>query len=147
MQANQKSLPKTSIFCEDSESSSKSQTSAVKRQRKNYYVKKEPVWTKEEDQKLLLLVDLHGVQKFRLIAQELNKTLLKTHQRYYKLIGENKYDNNRKWTPEEDAILTRIIQRDGSSKWQNVAEHLPGRLPKQCRERWLYRINPSIVKD
>ena len=68
MQANQKSAPKTSIFCEDSESSSKSQSSAAKRQRKNYYVKKAPVWTKEQDQKLLLLVDIHGVQKFRLIA-------------------------------------------------------------------------------
>ena len=32
-------------------------------------------------------------------------------------------------------------------KWQKVAEALPGRLPKQCRERWLYRINPEIVKD
>ena len=40
-----------------------------------------------------------------------------------------------------------MVQKEGEKKWQKVAEALPGRLPKQCRERWLYRINPEIVKD
>ena len=53
----------------------------------------------------------------------------------------------RKWTAEEDETLARVVKQEGRDNWTNVAEHLPGRLPKQCRERWLYRINPSIVNQ
>ena len=102
----EKIIPTMTFMNHDSSSSRSQSSSSTKRQRKNYYVKKVTKWTKEEDDQLMLLVDLHGVQKFRHIAKEMGKTLLKCHQRYYQLIGETEFDNNRRWTPEEDAILT-----------------------------------------
>ena len=32
-------------------------------------------------------------------------------------------------------------------KWQDIADLMPGRLARQCRERWLYQANPDILKD
>jgi hypothetical protein len=31
-------------------------------------------------------------------------------------------------------------------KWSAIAEFLPGRSRKQCRERWLNQLDPSITK-
>lgn len=31
-------------------------------------------------------------------------------------------------------------------KWSDVAELLPGRLGKQCRERWFNHLDPSVKK-
>ena len=36
--------------------------------------------------------------------------------------------------------------KNGEQNWQLVADQLPGRIAKQCRERWLYQLNPAITK-
>ena len=43
------------------------------------------------------------------------------------------------WTEEEDEIVRELVEAaEGPDKikWREVAEHLSGRLGKQCRERW-----------
>jgi myb proto-oncogene protein len=35
----------------------------------------------------------------------------------------------------------------GPRKWSQIAQHLPGRIGKQCRERWHNHLNPDIRKD
>jgi hypothetical protein len=52
-----------------------------------------------------------------------------------------------KWTPEEDAILDSTVQDIGTLSWQNVAERVPGRSGKQCRERWLSHMAPDVSRD
>ena len=37
--------------------------------------------------------------------------------------------------------------RPHPSKWSQIASHLPGRIGKQCRERWHNHLNPSISKE
>ncbi|EKU21254.1 hypothetical protein NGA_2123000, partial [Nannochloropsis gaditana CCMP526] len=39
------------------------------------------------------------------------------------------------WTAEEDQIILRCVQ-EGNLKWAAIADLIPGRLGKQCRERW-----------
>ena len=39
-----------------------------------------------------------------------------------------------------------MVVEDGPQKWTHVAEHLPGRIGKQCRERWHNHLNPKIKK-
>ena len=39
------------------------------------------------------------------------------------------------WTAAEDEILADIIAQHGAQRWSSVAQHLPGRMGKQCRER------------
>ena len=35
---------------------------------------------------------------------------------------------------------------NGAKKWSHVASMLPGRIGKQCRERWHNHLNPDINK-
>ena len=50
------------------------------------------------------------------------------------------------WTPEEDAILTRIVAEEGAGHWTKVAAHLPHRMGRQCRERWFNHLAPDVKK-
>ena len=51
------------------------------------------------------------------------------------------------WSIEEDALVLRLVQEKGAQKWTTIAEHLPGRIGKQCRERWHNHLNPKIKKN
>mmetsp|Transcript_31718 Transcript_31718/g.94259 ORF Transcript_31718/g.94259 Transcript_31718/m.94259 type:complete len:516 (+) Transcript_31718:51-1598(+) len=50
------------------------------------------------------------------------------------------------WTPEEDAKLLRMVAQYGPSSWSQIAQHLPGRVGKQCRERWFNNLCPEVRK-
>ncbi len=41
-----------------------------------------------------------------------------------------------RWTEEEDNLVLKLVEANGPQKWTFIAEHLPGRIGKQCRERW-----------
>jgi hypothetical protein len=52
-----------------------------------------------------------------------------------------------RWTQEEHERLAALVSRWGSEKnWAKVAEDMPGRTGKQCRERWLNHMKPGIIK-
>ena len=55
--------------------------------------------------------------------------------------------NKGPWTEEEDRRLAQLVENFGAKKWTNIAAKLPGRIGKQCRERWHNHLNPSISKD
>ena len=39
--------------------------------------------------------------------------------------------------PQEDDLVRHLVAIYGPQKWSVIAEHLPGRIGKQCRERWV----------
>jgi len=39
------------------------------------------------------------------------------------------------WTPEEDALVVQLVEKHGARSWSTIAQHLKGRIGKQCRER------------
>lgn len=43
-------------------------------------------------------------------------------------------------------ILGRCFFFSQQVKWSVVASRLPGRIGKQCRERWFNHLDPSIKK-
>ncbi|KAL1537115.1 transcription factor MYB115-like protein [Salvia divinorum] len=51
------------------------------------------------------------------------------------------------WTPEEDGMLVELVEKHGVRKWSTIAQLLPGRIGKQCRERWHNHLKPDIKKD
>jgi len=51
------------------------------------------------------------------------------------------------WTHEEDATLKDAIEKHGASSWTNIAQYLPNRTNKQCRERWVNHLAPNICKS
>jgi hypothetical protein len=52
-----------------------------------------------------------------------------------------------KWMPGEDALLKDAVQRFGSTNWTTVAQNVPYRNGKQCRERWLNRLCPILKTE
>ncbi|KAG2526445.1 hypothetical protein JM16_003833 [Phytophthora kernoviae] len=70
-----------------------------------------------------------------------NKSVNKTARR--------KTDSNSKrpWTREENDKLMQLVKQYGAKRWSLIAMHLPGRVGKQCRERWHNHLNPSVRKD
>ena len=51
------------------------------------------------------------------------------------------------WSPEEDELLIKLVAEFGAKKWSVIAEHVPGRIGKQCRERWLNHLDHSVKKS
>lgn len=52
-----------------------------------------------------------------------------------------------KWNEQEDALLLEVIKERGPSNWNLIAESLPGRTGKQCRERWICKLSPAYKND
>ncbi|XP_065880338.1 transcription factor MYB98-like [Euphorbia lathyris] len=52
-----------------------------------------------------------------------------------------------KWSIEEDRLLSLLVEKYGVTKWSEVAQMVPGRNGKQCRERWNNHLRPDIKKD
>ena len=50
------------------------------------------------------------------------------------------------WTPLEETQLLQLIEMCGSQKWTLIAQHLPNRDGKHCRERWHNHLNPKNKK-
>jgi hypothetical protein len=53
----------------------------------------------------------------------------------------------RPFTPEEDAILTKLVSQYGERVWYEVEKELPGRTSRQCRERWNLYLSPGISNE
>lgn len=51
-----------------------------------------------------------------------------------------------RWTDEEDRILEEAMSGDFAG-WNYVADRIPGRTAKQCRERWHHYLSPHISKE
>lgn len=49
-----------------------------------------------------------------------------------------------KFTPEEDEVLRNLVGQFGRD-WSIVAQHMPNRTPRQCRDRWKHYISPDVV--
>ena len=50
------------------------------------------------------------------------------------------------WTPAEDVVLLSAVKEGGPRNWSIIAKRLPGRIGKQCRERWHNHLDPEISK-
>ena len=73
------------------------------------------------------------------------KSEIKCHTRWLELINCSHFAKGT-WTREEDEILTKIVVQQGAKNWTHVAKSLPGRIGKQCRERWHNHLDPNITK-
>jgi len=43
--------------------------------------------------------------------------------------------------------VMQLVHKHGPKKWSLIASFLPGRIGKQCRERWHNHLNPDIKKE
>jgi hypothetical protein len=53
----------------------------------------------------------------------------------------------RLFAPEEDALLLDLVGTSSAPCWDEISQQMPDRTARQCRERWLNYINPSIRNE
>eukprot|EP00599_Poterioochromonas_sp_BG-1_P000138 CAMPEP_0173147516 /NCGR_PEP_ID=MMETSP1105-20130129/9180_1 /TAXON_ID=2985 /ORGANISM="Ochromonas sp., Strain BG-1" /LENGTH=668 /DNA_ID=CAMNT_0014062013 /DNA_START=275 /DNA_END=2281 /DNA_ORIENTATION=- len=53
----------------------------------------------------------------------------------------------RKWTPQEDELMIKLVAEHGTRYWALIGAKLQGRTGKQCRERWHNQLDPAINKN
>ena len=56
------------------------------------------------------------------------------------------------WVAVEDALLRDAYMQasaeaESGVSWTRVAESVPSRTAKQCRERWVHHLAPAVNKD
>jgi hypothetical protein len=51
------------------------------------------------------------------------------------------------WSSQEDQTVITWVAAHGATQWATLALQLPGRIPKQCRERWVNHLDPAIKHD
>jgi hypothetical protein len=105
-------------------------------------------WTPEEDEKLKSLVKQFGPKTWHVVAKHMSNgeeegqgsshhTAVQCMCRYKNVLDV--CVRKGPWTEEEDELLRQLVEAAPGPhkiKWREVAEHLSGRLGKQCRERW-----------
>ena len=48
---------------------------------------------------------------------------------------------------QQDLLPCRLVDEYGEGNWSVIAKHFPGRIGKQCRERWHNQLRPDIKRD
>ncbi len=115
---------------------------------KNPYARKAAAikWTKEEDEALRVAVDKHGARNWKKIAMALpERTEVQCLHRWQKVLKPSLVKGP--WTADEDKKVLALVKKYGAKKWSLIASQLPGRIGKQCRERWHNHLNPDISKE
>ncbi|KAF8084544.1 hypothetical protein N665_0714s0031 [Sinapis alba] len=103
-------------------------------------------WTAEEDEILKKAVHNFKGKNWKKIAEYFkDRTDVQCLHRWQKVLNPELVKGP--WTKEEDDMIVQLIQKYGPKKWSTIARYLPGRIGKQCRERWHNHLNPAINKE
>lgn len=101
-------------------------------------------WTKEEDEKLKRLVEVHGERWDFISSHFPDRADVQCQHRWQKVVNPELVKGP--WTKEEDERVVELVRKYGPKRWTLIAKHLKGRIGKQCRERWHNHLNPEIKK-
>ncbi|XP_057817711.2 transcription factor MYB3R-4 [Cryptomeria japonica] len=103
-------------------------------------------WTPEEDEILRRAVQCYKGKNWKKIAEFFpDRTDVQCLHRWQKVLNPDLIKGP--WTKEEDDKIVELVKKYGSKKWSVISQSLPGRIGKQCRERWHNHLNPEIKKD
>lgn len=99
-------------------------------------------WTKEEDAKLVNLIEKTKCKNWKNIASNFsNKTAVQCFYRWNKVLKPNSI--NDEWTTEEDNFIIHWVAKYGILNWTNCSKYLKKKTPKGCKNRW----NSTLSKD
>lgn len=114
----------------------------TRKQHKNRSHPKITKWNQKEDNLLLSLVkNSHHVSWTELAPQFPGKTAQQISERWSKVVDPSLIKGG--WTREEDETITNYVAQYGVKNWTKLAKLLPGRIGKQCRERWRNHLDPN----
>ena len=104
-------------------------------------------WNGQEDDQLRAGVAAVGECNWELIALQYlggKRSAIQCSHRWAKVLKPGLVKGP--WSAEEDNIIIEC-RSTGVNEWKQIALRLPGRLGKQCRDRWLNHLDPSISKS
>lgn len=61
--------------------------------------------------------------------------------------GETQVARKGPWLATEDETLLQLVEMHGAHDWSFIAGHIPGRIGKQCRERYFNHLAPDVRKE
>jgi hypothetical protein len=100
-------------------------------------------WTTEEDNLLTTFVKGKDKVNWNEIAKNFSgKSAQQALERWTKVLDPTLTKGS--WTRQEDETITNFVKANGTKSWTKLAELLPGRIGKQCRERWINHLDPDI---
>ena len=103
-------------------------------------------WTSEEDEILRRAVQQCEGKNWKKIAEYFtDRSDVQCLHRWQKVLNPDLIKGP--WTKEEDEKIIALVKEHGPKKWSVIADNLPGRIGKQCRERWHNHLNPDIKQD
>ncbi|XP_057971422.1 transcription factor MYB3R-3 [Malania oleifera] len=103
-------------------------------------------WTAEEDDTLRHAVAVFNGKCWKKIAKFFtDRSEVQCLHRWQKVLNPELVKGP--WTQEEDDKIIELVSKHGPTKWSFIAKSLPGRIGKQCRERWHNHLNPDIKRD
>ncbi|CAN1346888.1 Transcription factor MYB3R-1 [Linum perenne] len=107
---------------------------------------KKSQWTPEEDEILWQAVHRFCGKNWKKIAECFkDRSDVQCLHRWQKVLNPDLVKGP--WSEKEDEIIIALVHKYGPIRWSTIASHLPGRIGKQCRERWHNHLNPSINKE
>ncbi|KAJ3429677.1 snRNA-activating protein complex subunit [Anaeramoeba flamelloides] len=101
------------------------------------------LWSTEEDKKLKQLAKHHKKKDWEKIANKFENYNSKECLLRFRSITHLKIQKG-PWNKVEDQFLIKAVNELGLSAWYQIAELVPSRNAKQCRERWKNQLDPSI---
>ena len=103
-------------------------------------------WTESDDALLtkLVLKDQNNVDWTEISRYFPNKNTAQLIERWTKVIDPSLIKGS--WTRKEDEYIIQFVSQYGTKLWTKCAEMLPGRIGKQCRERWKNHLDPTIAR-
>lgn len=102
-------------------------------------------WTKEEDERLIELIKLHGLN-WALISERMGKSRSgkQIRDRYWNNL--NPTITRGKWTDEEDSKLFELFKIHGR-KWCDISKNLPGRTESMVKNRFHSKFKNYLDDD
>jgi S-ribosylhomocysteine lyase LuxS involved in autoinducer biosynthesis len=98
-------------------------------------------WNGEENTKLTEAVKKHGKKWVAVAAMIPGRTDQQCRNRWTQSL-DSAGKTAGQWKPGEDAKLLDAVKKHGK-KWVAVAEMVPGRTDKQCRNRWTQTLDSA----
>ena len=117
----------------------------TRNRKRNNLPSKNQKWTPEEDARLHQIASQVSVNWKATESQFPGKTAQQIFERWTKVLDPKLMKGS--WTRQEDEIIIDFVAKNGCKSWTKLSASLPGKIGKQCRERWINHLNPNINKD